>query len=150
MINVEDSIIILRPVEEVFAFVADQTNAPKWQDGLLEVRRITDGPIGVGTKHTAVRKFLGRRMELTNEYVAYEPNRRVAFRGDSGSMRFEVSYLTEPTANGTKVTCQMQMEQGGLFGLAEPLMAHSLKRDFAANFRDLKALLENQAVPVSG
>jgi hypothetical protein len=37
----------------------------------------------------------------------------------------------------------MQMEQGGLFGLAEPLIAGSLKRDFAANFGHLKALLEN-------
>lgn len=144
MINVEDSVIINRPVEEVFAFVADQTNAPQWQDGLLEVRRVTDGPIGVGTKHTVVRKFLGRRMELTNEYIRYEPNRQVTFKGDTGPARFEVSYLTEATAVGTKVTCQMQMEQGGLFGLAEPFMARSLKRDFAANFRDLKALLENQ------
>jgi uncharacterized protein YndB with AHSA1/START domain len=147
MINVEDSIIINRPVEEIFAFVADQTNAPQWQDGLLEVRRTTDGPVGVGTKHTAVRKFLGRKLELTNEYVKYEPNKLITFTGD-GSSRFEVSYLTEATAEGTKITCQMQMEQGGLFGLAEPLIARSLKRDFQANFLLLKRLLENQAVEI--
>jgi hypothetical protein len=43
----------------------------------------------------------------------------------------------------------MQMEQGGTFALAEPLMVGSLKRDFAANFRDLKKLLETQTVKVS-
>lgn len=143
MINVEDSIVINRPIGEVFAFVADQTNAPRWQHDLLEVRRTTDGPVGVGTKHTAVRKFLGRRLELTNEYVHFEPNKRVTFTGD-GASRFEVSYLTEAITEGTKLTCRMQMEQGGLFGLAEPLIAGSLKRDFAANFRDLKTLLENR------
>ena len=149
MINVEDSIIINCPIEEVFAFVADQTNGPQWQDGLLEVRRITDGPVGVGTKHTAARKFLGRKMALTNEYIQYEPNKQVTFKGQSGSMHFETSYLTESTTSGTRLTCQMQMEQGGLFGLAEPMIAKSLKRDFAANFRTLKALLESQAKPVT-
>jgi uncharacterized membrane protein len=147
MIQVKDSIIINRPIEEVFAFVADQTNGPQWQDGLLEVRRITDGPIGVGTRHTAARKFLGRRLELTNEYIEYEPNKQVTFKGESGSMRFESSYLTESTTHGTRLTSQMQMEQGGLFGLAEPMIAKSLKRDFAANFRTLKALLESQTEP---
>lgn len=64
MIDVEDSIVINRPIGEVFAFVADQTNAPRWQNGLEQVRRTTDGPPGVGTKHVVVRKFLGRRLEL--------------------------------------------------------------------------------------
>jgi uncharacterized protein YndB with AHSA1/START domain len=48
MINIEDSVIIKRPVEEVFSFVADQTNAPQWQEGLLEVRRTTGETLGVG------------------------------------------------------------------------------------------------------
>ena len=41
---------ISQPVAEVFAFVADQTNAPQWQNGLHEVRRLTEGPIGVGSQ----------------------------------------------------------------------------------------------------
>ena len=31
--------VIDRTIEEVFAFVADQMKAPRWQKGLLEVRR---------------------------------------------------------------------------------------------------------------
>ena len=69
MIEVEQSITINRPVKEVFAFVADQRNAPRWQSGLLEVRRTTEGTLGVGTKHRFVRKFVGRRLEASNEYV---------------------------------------------------------------------------------
>lgn len=55
MIDVEESVGIGRPVDVVFAFIADQTNAPQWQDGLLEVRRTSDGPLGVGTRRVAVR-----------------------------------------------------------------------------------------------
>src|SRR5688572_16448794 len=126
MIRVEDSIVIQRPIEEVFAFLADQTNAPHWQSGLLEVRRTTDGPLGIGTKHTAVRKFMGRRLEATNEYVVYEPNKEVTFKGTAGSAEFQHSYLTEHTAEGTKLISRMEMQPKGLFGLAEPLIVSSL------------------------
>jgi uncharacterized membrane protein len=45
VIDVTTSVEIARPVREVFAFVADQTNAPQWQTDLHEVRRLTDGPM---------------------------------------------------------------------------------------------------------
>jgi hypothetical protein len=149
MINVEESIIINRPVDEVFAFVADQTNGPKWQSGLLEVRRITEGPVGVGTKHRAVRKFMGRRLEATNEYMVYEPNKEVTFTGTAGSTEFQHSYLTETTTEGTKLTSRMEMRSKGLFGLAEPLIASSLRREFLASMGELKDLLENRVVAAS-
>ena len=60
MIDVTTRVAIARPVREVFAFVADQTNAPQWQTCLHEVRRLTDGSIGVGTEHEFVRTFAGR------------------------------------------------------------------------------------------
>ena len=146
MIRVEESVVIQRPVEEVFAFVADQTNAPHWQSGLLEVRRTTEDPVGVGTKHTAVRKFMGRRLEATNEYVVYEPNKQVTFKGTAGSADFQHSYITESIAKGTRLTSRMEMEPKGLFGLAEPLITPSLKREFVANLGELKDLLESRAV----
>lgn len=149
MIDVEHSVVIRRPIEDVFAFVAEQRNAPQWQSGLLEVRRTTDGPLGVGTRHAAVREFMGRRMELTNEYVEYEPNKKITFNGDSGQMYFEVSYRTESAADGTRISCQMQMQPRGLLRLAQPLIAAGLRRDFKANLRNLKDLLENPSTEMS-
>jgi uncharacterized protein YndB with AHSA1/START domain len=146
MINVEDSVVIRCPIEEVFAFVADQANAPRWQSGLLEVRRTTGGALGVGTKHTAVRKFMGRRLEATNEYVVYEPNKEITFKGTAGASDFQHSYLTEAIAGGTKLTSRMVMQSKGLFGLAEPLIASGLRREFATNLGELKDLLESGVV----
>lgn len=140
MIKVEKSIIIHRPIEEVFAYVGDQTNAPQWQPGLLEVRRTTDGPLGVGTQHTFVRKFMGRKMEASSEYVTYEPNKRITFRTTSGPVALKASYLVEPTADGTRLTSQIEMQAAGLFGLAEPLIAASLGREMEASFSDLVSI----------
>lgn len=149
MIKVDQSIIIRRPIEEVLAFVADQRNAPRWQSGLLDVRQTTEGPLGVGTRHTFVRKFLGRKVEASNEFVAYEPNANVAFRSTSGPMPFEAWYLFESTVEGTRLTSTIHMQPGGFFGLAEPLIAASLRREMDAGFGDLKDLLESRAVEIS-
>jgi len=149
MITEKRSIVIDRPIEEVFAYVGDQTNAPQWQSGVVEVRRTTEGPVGVGTTHTFVRNFVGRKMEASNEYVAYEPGKRITFKSTSGPVRFEASYLFESTAGGTRLTSSIEMQAAGLFGLAEPLIAASLRREMRAGFRTLKDLLENRVVAVS-
>jgi uncharacterized protein YndB with AHSA1/START domain len=145
MFRAEHSALIERPIEEVFAFVADQTNTPTWQAGLVEVRRTSDGPVGVGTTHAFVRVFMGRRMEADNEYVAYEPNERVAFKTTSGPVRLEASYLFEARPAGTLLTSRIEMDASGLLRIAEPLIAAGLKRDMKAAFRALKDLLESRS-----
>ena len=149
MIRVEMSTIIERPVEEVFAYVGDQTNATAWQAGVVEVRRTSDGPIGVGTTHTLVRTFMRRRMEASNEYVAYEPNERITFKITSGSARMEASYFFEVVDDGTRLTSRIEMDASGFMSLAEPVIAAGLKREMKAAFRALKDLLENRAMAIS-
>jgi uncharacterized protein YndB with AHSA1/START domain len=149
MIRVEKSGIIDRPVEDVFAYVGDQTNAPAWQAGLIEVTRTTEGPIGVGTKHTIVRTFMRRRMEADNEYVAYEPNERIAFKITSGAARMEASYFFEVVDGGTRLTSRIEMDSSGFMSLAEPLIAAGLKREMKAAFRVLKDLLESRTLAIA-
>jgi uncharacterized protein YndB with AHSA1/START domain len=149
MIRAEWNAIIDRPIEEVFAYVGDQTNTPAWQAGLVEVRRTTDGPIGVGTRHTFVRTFMRRRMEADNEYVAFEPNERIAFKTTSGPVRLEASYVFEPVGEGTRVTSRVEMDASGFMSLAEPLIAAGLRREMKAASRALKDLLESRKVSIA-
>jgi uncharacterized membrane protein len=143
MVTVEKSIVIDRPAEGVFAFVSDHTNAPGWQRGLLEVRRASDGPIGVGTRHTFVRTFMGRRLEASNEFTHYEPNKLVAFDFISSWLPGHGSYVVEPEGTDrTRLTARVELRPSGLFRVAEPLMAAALTRDVEANLADLKGLLE--------
>ena len=109
MIDVTTSVEIERPVREVFAFVADQTNAPQWQTGLHEVRRLTDGPIGVGSEHEFVRTFAGRRFSSRNRFVAFEPGRYVRFEIPSGWITGAASCRTEVSQSaGTVLTSRME------------------------------------------
>ena len=140
MIRAEKSTVIRRSAEDVFAYVGDQTNAVHWQAGLVEVQRLTDGPVGVGTRHRIVRTFMGRRLAVENEYVAFEPGRRVVFRTTSGSMPLEASYPVEPAEGGSRITSTIEMDASGFLSLAEPLIAVGLRREMDAAFRELKRL----------
>ncbi|MBZ0318811.1 MAG: SRPBCC family protein [Anaerolineae bacterium] len=145
MINVEDSIVINRPIEEVFAYVSDLTNAPEWQTGLIEVRKTTAEPLGIGTQFTFVRKFLGRKLEASNEFTVYKPNEIVTFKTTSGPIAVEASYLFGTELQGTRVTCKIEMKPEGFSKLAEPLIAASVRREMSAEFAYLKDLLESWA-----
>ena len=139
----EQSIVIDRPIAEVFAFVTDQRNTPQWQAGLVEVQRLTEGPPRVGTRHALVRQFMGRRMEAINEYLKYEPDTLVTFKTISGPA-VEASYMFEPAAGGTRLTSRVLLRAAGPFaGLLQPIMAAGLRREMKAALPALKALLES-------
>ena len=148
MINEEQSAIINRPIGDVFAYVSDLRHSAEWQAGLLEARQTTEGPQGIGTQFAFVRKFMGRKMEASVEFVRYEPSSIVTFRSILGSMPIESSYLFEVAPEGTKVTSRVEMEPRGFMSLAEPLIAASLRREMEAGFGELKDLLENRAAKI--
>lgn len=61
--RIEQSVIIHRPRDLVFAYVSDANNIPAWKKDLIEVRRITPGFIGVGTIDIHVSEFMGAKMK---------------------------------------------------------------------------------------
>jgi uncharacterized protein YndB with AHSA1/START domain len=77
MARVEGEIIIHRPVEEVFDFVADERNEPRYNPRMLDVELITDGPIGLGTRFRVELMTGGRTMPMTIEFTGFDPPRRL-------------------------------------------------------------------------
>lgn len=148
MIRIESRIDIERPAGEVFAFVADQTNAPRWQRGLAEVRRVTEGPVGVGTEHVFVRRFAGRRIDSRNRFTRFEPGRFVEFEIPQGWITGTASYRVDPNpAGGCQLTSRMDFRVGGPLAVAAPLLARLLARDSRADEAVLKRLLESAENP---
>ncbi len=144
MERIETSVVINRPVKEVFAFLEDPANDPQWQSGLLEAEYTSEGPLGVGTTAREVRKLLGRRIESTYEITEYEPDSKMALKTTSGPIPIEQSASFEAVEEGTKVTLVGEFEPGGFFKLAEPIVGRVAKRQFEADVANLKELLEAQ------
>ena len=141
MVKVELSIVINRPVAEVFAFATDPANNAKWQEGLVE-SRLESPTMGVGAKVTDVRKFLGRDMDSKLEVTAFEPNKKFAQKVTSGPLQFEIIESFEASGDGTKVALVAQGEPGGFFKLAEGMVQKQLQTQLEGDAQRLKKLLE--------
>ena len=145
MKRIETSIVINRPIEEVFAYVTNPDNDTQWQSGLLESELVGEGPLGVGAKTREVRKFMGRRLESIAEVTEYEPNAKIAFKSTSGPVQYEASYTFEPVEGGTKFTMVGEAETGGFFKLAEGLVVRQFEKETQTALAALKDTLEGQA-----
>ena len=143
MISQESRLPIACPPAEVFAFVSDMTNAPRWQTGLHEVRRLTPGPLRVGTEHDFVRRFAGREVASRNRFVAFDPGEFVAFEFPQGTITGRGSYRVEPDGNGgSLLTSHVDLEVRGAMRLAQPVLARVLRRDVRRDDQALTAVLE--------
>lgn len=144
MVTNEKIITINRPINEVFAYVSNMENGPKWQPELLGVHRITEGSLGIGTQFSSARKIMGQNLETTIEFTAYEPNSKYIIKSISGPLPFEQSTLFEPIAEGTKLTTKIELYPSGDMAQAEPMLAESLKQEMETDFDGLKKLLESK------
>jgi len=142
MTKFEFDVVINQPVEKVFAFVRDNDNDAKWQSGVIETKRTPAGPVGVGTKVTFVRTFLGQRLEATGEITEYEPNKKTTFKTTSGPVKVTATQTFGSVPGGTKLSVVAEVEPGGFFKMAEPLFVSSAKKQFEANNAKLKEVLE--------
>jgi polyketide cyclase/dehydrase/lipid transport protein len=84
----ENTVLIARPIEDVFAFLSDLENIPKWNYAIVETRKISEGPVGVGTTYHQVRSVPGRseeRLEITTYDITLPTSSRFeASLGPSG------------------------------------------------------------------
>jgi uncharacterized membrane protein len=139
MINIEKSIFINKPVEEVFAYVTDGSKTPSWQEGLEAVENPTTV---VGSQYTEVRKFIGREMRSVLEITAFEPNARWASRVVKGPVPYDVSAKFAPQEGGTGLTLRIDGEPTGFFKMAEGMVKGQLEKSMEEDLGRLKRILE--------
>ena len=144
MARIQHSIVINRPVEDVWAFMAVPENDLQWISGLVENTQTSEGPMGVGATFKGTRRFLGRSIESGVEITEWEPNKRGSIKSTSGPMSFNGTRTFESVEGGTRVSEDFEAEIGGFFRLAEPLVLRAAKRQIAADYETLKDILESQ------
>ena len=142
MFKFEKSILINRPQQEVFDFVMNLENDPKWQGSIESVEQTSNGKIGAGSTWRYFTKFLGRKAETEIQLTSYDPPNGASVKTVNGPVPFENTYKFESNGNGTQMTISGQAEIGGFFKLAEGLAGKQLEKQMEADAAALKTLLE--------
>ena len=142
MPDARHEVTIRRPATEVFAFVADGLNGPKWRSGILDIAHVSGSGVGANYKQ-GVRGPGGRRVEADYEITAYQPNTRLAFRTIAGPVRPTGEYTFEEVDGGTRLAFALHAE---LSGIKKLLMSGAVQKtmdsEVAATER-LKTVMES-------
>jgi uncharacterized membrane protein len=147
MAHVEGQIIIHRPVDEVFDFVADERNEPRYNPQMHRAEQTSAGPIGVGTTFRAESTSLGRPVEMTITFTAYERPRRLTSTTHLSTMDIQGTLTFDPVAEGTRMRWSWNLEPRGLLKLMTPVVALIGRRQERSIWTDLKRYLEAQEAP---
>jgi uncharacterized protein YndB with AHSA1/START domain len=138
------TVVIDRPIEEVFAFLADGENDPKFSPRVLEIRKATEGPPGVGTVYASTVKDAGVKTRREFRLTEFEPPTKIRWSETSTNAVTapEGGYDLQPAGEGTELTVYNVLEGHGFGKLIAGFALRSARKgadDFA---RSIKAAVE--------
>ena len=141
--RIERSTVIDRPIGEVFAFISDPTNDPRWCHKVVSVHQLMGEGPGPGASYAIVHKPVPGRPERRMEYecLAWEPPRQIDWRENDGTDVIRVTYKLEDLGGWTRMTQSDDAELGAP-RLLQPVFKAGIGRDIARQLRALKELLE--------
>jgi uncharacterized membrane protein len=138
MFTFENTVLIDRPIEAVFAFVVDLPSIPKWNYYVLSVSPTSPKPGVVGSTYHQIRKDDEQDLRISQ----LEPNRSLVVETIPPSkpeLRREIMF--EIQGESTRIIDKWQLDLG-VPKLLEPLAANRAKSGVRENLEKLKVLLE--------
>ncbi|MEV6541903.1 SRPBCC family protein [Streptomyces sp. NPDC051665] len=134
-----------RPVEEVFAFLAEGTNDPKFSPRVQEITKTPEGPTAVGTVFTSTVKDAGMKTGRTFRITEFEAPRRIRWTETSKNTvtADEGGYDLEATSPGTtKVRIFNVLEGHGIGKLLVGFALGAARKDAPGFGQRIKAAVE--------
>lgn len=143
MVRAEVSTTIDRPIREVFEYVREAQNIPKWDEDLLKVVKTSEGEFAIGTQfHLDIKPFMGET-EGHGEVVGYDPEKMIELKFEMGKLKPHVWHLFAKEGPATRFTRVVEIEPQGFMKLMAPMMGRMIRKKNLGYLAKLKSLLEN-------
>ena len=141
MTVIRNSTVLPCTPEEAFDYLPDLRNELEWNPECKRMEKITDGPVGLGTKFRA--QWTGSPL-VEVEIVEYERPRMWKAHND-GSLEFNFTATLEPVAEGTRLSVDMDVRPHGWFRLVFPVLVLFFRREEKENMKRVRQALERRA-----
>ncbi len=140
----EGSAKIERPIEDVFAFLADGENDPKFSPRVLEIAKTSEGPAGVGTTYASTVKDAGMKTKREFKLTQFDPPTRIRWAEVSKNLVTASvgGYDLAPDDAGTRLTVHNKLEGHGFGKLLAPLALRAARKDADAFAQRIKQAVE--------
>lgn len=129
--RIEQSFMVGRPPEEVFAYMVDPANLKAWQPTKVSVEPLTDGPPRQGYRIKERTKIGLRAWDQVVEFSEFDPGRVLATHIVEGSVPVDGRWAFEHEGpGGTRVRFVAEGALSGPMRLLEPLLRRGIDRSF--------------------
>lgn len=144
MARITGEIVIDRPATEVFDFVADERNEPRYNSKMLSVEKMTDGLIGSGTRFRAQMRLGRRTRPMDVELTTFERPTRLGSRASFAGVITDGELTFAPVDGATLMRWTWDVAPSGAMRLFGPLVAWMGRRQEHRIWSELKRRLEQQ------
>jgi uncharacterized protein YndB with AHSA1/START domain len=143
--HTEQTVTIDRPIADVFDFLADGTNNPRWRSGVLEISRSSAAEGQGATYRQVLQGPGGRHIDGDYRVTTFTPPHRLDFEVIAGPARPTGSYqLSEDGVGSTTLRFTLDLQPRGVMRLMSPVITKQMRREVAA-LEQLKHQLERHA-----
>jgi uncharacterized protein YndB with AHSA1/START domain len=137
-------VVVARPRDEVFRFIADARNRPLWDEGVEGEELTSPEPIALGSKLRTRMRSMGRELEYLWEIVEHDPPNRVRVESTAGPFPTTLVWEVAEHPEGSRAAFEVTGRPGGAMRLLQPLIARNTARNLARSFPRLKEVLESR------
>jgi carbon monoxide dehydrogenase subunit G len=106
-----------RPIDDVFAYLADFSTTQEWDPGVAEAQRLDTGELRAGSEFRVVADFMGRKTPLTYVVTAIDPPHSITLRGENATVVSLDTLTFEAQGSGTRVTYDADLTLKGALGI---------------------------------
>jgi uncharacterized protein YndB with AHSA1/START domain len=139
---VENEVDISRPAAEVFDYASDHVHEPEWNPGMRSIRKLSDGPIGLGTRYEM--EFVpGKPMVATCD--RFDRPRSWEVSGKALGMDVTLGGQVTTTAAGCHLVFRTEFRGHGMRSLVLPLIRRRMAPVMQRNVERIKSILEAKA-----
>jgi uncharacterized protein YndB with AHSA1/START domain len=141
MSEIRNSVTLRCSPEVVFDYLSDLRAELEWNPKCESMEKLTDGPVGLGTKYRA--KWKGSPA-VQLETVAFDRPRGWTMHND-GPIEVTFTCRLEPVPEGTRLHAAFAPTPHGWFWLIFPIFLIAIRRDEKANMSHLRDAVERHA-----
>ena len=143
MSHIAGQITINAPVHEVFDMVADERNEPRYNPRIVRAEKLSDGPVGPGTRFVAEPRSTGSKGTMTTTISQYDRPHFLHSVVRSSYMQVDGTLTVEEAEGGTRLSWDWNMDLLGSMRMLSPILALIGPAWERRNWRGLKEYMES-------
>ena len=140
--TVQQSILIDRPVAEVFAYLQNMDHRANYVPNLQSVELLTDGPLRLGSRFIETISVAGRTVPMTYEVVGFEENAWTQVETSDGPFPISADLRLRPDGQKTHLAVVLDATLKGIFRLGAPMVKKAVEQQAATMLKNIKHQLE--------